>query len=85
MPHFFEVTPPEGDTYTLGPFTSSVEAEACRTAVMTDKPDHTVGEEFSEDQNYLNTLPRPIATMPQHDGSTIELWSDGTEKTIPAE
>jgi hypothetical protein len=84
VPLFFEVTPPAGDKGTLGPFPTQAEAEACRSAVIADKPDHTVGEIFPEGSDYLNTLPRPYARIVNGDGSFQELWTDGTSKNIPA-
>lgn len=85
MPFYFEVTPPVGDKATLGPFPNSDEAEACRSNVITDKPDHTVGAVFSEGPEYLRNLPKPLLRMALEDGSSIEYWSDGSERTIPAE
>lgn len=82
MPLFFQVTPPEGDSYVLGPFPVQEEAETCRDAVIADKPDHTVGEIFSESQNYLSSLPKPYARVIQGNGQEVELWTDGTSKNI---
>jgi len=85
VPQFFESTPPSGDKITYGPFPTADEAEACRTRVVDDKPDHVVGDVFSESQDYLNTLPRPQMSITLSDGSTQELWTDGTDRIIPAE
>jgi hypothetical protein len=85
MPYYFEVTPPGEEKVTLGPFPDTEAAEACRDAVINDKPDHTVGEAFSEGPTYLDTLPKPMLRVAMDDGSAQEYWSDGSERTIPAE
>jgi hypothetical protein len=85
MPLFFEATPPEGDKITYGPFETGADLDLSRDAVIEDRPDWTIGDAFTENANYIRTLPRPYAQVPQNDGTTLELWTDGTEKTIPAE
>lgn len=85
MPQFFESTPPSGDKITYGPFPTPEEAEACKAEVETGKPDHVVGDVFSESSNYLNSLPKPQMSVVLSDGSTQEFWTDGTTRNIPAE
>jgi hypothetical protein len=84
VPYYFKSTSPGGDEAVYGPFDLEADADSCRDEVVTDKPDHTVDAVFQEGTDYLNTLPRPYATYSMDDGSTQELWTDGTSKTIPA-
>lgn len=85
MPYFFKSTAPDGTEAVYGPFDKEDEATTCRDAVITDRPEHTVEELFVEDPRYLETLPRPFARVPLSDGTTQEMWTDGSEKIIPAE
>lgn len=85
MSFYFEATPPGGNKITYGPFEKDSEADRCREAVLEDRPDWEVGEKFTESANYVNGLPRPYLNVPLSDGSTKEVWTDGTEKIIPAE
>jgi hypothetical protein len=85
VPYFFKSTSPGGDEAVYGPFDLEDDANTCRDAVIEDRPDHTVEALFQESSNYLDTLPRPYATYSMDDGSTQELWTDGSSKIIPAE
>lgn len=85
MPLYFKATPPEGGEVLYGPFSTGLELDACRDAIISDRPDWTVGDAFTEAANYRRTLPRPYARVPQNDGTTLEMWTDGSSKTIPAE
>lgn len=88
MPHFFTVTPPPGSVTTeacLGPFSTTEEAERSRTAMLSDGVPHgtTVSEVFQESLSWFMNRPRPQTHIPQQDGSTLEIWTDGSQRILP--
>lgn len=90
MPYFVLVTPPEGSIETeacVGPFSSLQEAEACRQNIVDDgPPEGTVVSEVQEQSlTWFRSRPVPQTTIPQEDGSTLEIWTDGSQRIIPAE
>ena len=87
MPHFVIVTPPEGSQATeaiLGPFESLASAELSRAAMLADgMPEGTViGEAFEESLSWHRARPKPQTTIPQDDGSILEIWTDGSQRIL---
>lgn len=90
MPMFFTVTPPPESNETqsiLGPFSSTIEAENSRNAMIADGLGETatIGEIFEETLSWFLARPKPQTSIPQDDGSTLEIWTDGSQRIIPAQ
>jgi hypothetical protein len=43
----------------------------------------TVSEVFQESLSWFMNRPRPQTHIPQQDGSTLEIWTDGSQRILP--
>lgn len=90
MPFFFCVTypsDPAGVEGCYGPLETAEEAQESRARLIEDEPfpGAVVHEVQEQPLSWYLVRPVPQTTISQDDGSLLEIWTDGSQRIIPAE